>query len=241
MAPKLDAVRCAVLRCPIDLAIRFSEDHLGGRGLWALVGDEMVKFHEELRSQPLPAYINELVATITPPEGVKYVQRRMLFNRMFHGMRDLSASMGMKSLRMTMMRGGGEEATLSENISRIGISCVVAHAFHAWVLVSPSVTPRSLIRNPVANMRCACKASQNPPRSLISYRFCILDTRVRTYPEKFGAEAPEQPQNTARVRNGGFFASALAVAAGAKQAGGNRTAAEHLINRTVSTQLLRHC
>ena len=42
-----------------------------GRGLWALVGDEMVKFREELRSQPLPASINELVATITPPEGVK--------------------------------------------------------------------------------------------------------------------------------------------------------------------------
>ena len=43
-----------------------------GRGLWALVGDEMVKFREELRSQPLPASINELVATITPPEGVKH-------------------------------------------------------------------------------------------------------------------------------------------------------------------------
>ena len=63
-------------------------------------------------------------------------------------------------------------------VSRIVISCVVAHAFHAWVLVSPSVTTRSLIRNPVANMRCACKAFQNPPRSLISYRSCISYTRV---------------------------------------------------------------
>ena len=91
----------------VIVAFDGSEDHLVGRGWWALVGDEMVKFREGLRSQPLPASIKELVATITPPEGVKYVQRRMLFNRMFHGMRDLSASMGMKRLRMTMMRGGG--------------------------------------------------------------------------------------------------------------------------------------
>ena len=41
-----------------------------GRGLGALVGDEMVKFREELRSQLLPASMNELVATITPSEGV---------------------------------------------------------------------------------------------------------------------------------------------------------------------------
>ena len=47
-------------------------------------------------------------------------------------------------------------------VSRIAISCVVAHALHAWLLVSPSVTTRSLITNPVANMRCACKASENP-------------------------------------------------------------------------------
>ena len=63
-------------------------------------------------------------------------------------------------------------------VSRIVVSCVAAHAFHAWVLVSPSVTTRSLIRNPVANVRCACKASQNPPRSLISYRSCICYFRV---------------------------------------------------------------
>ena len=63
-------------------------------------------------------------------------------------------------------------------VSRIVVSCVVAHAFHAWVLVSPSVTTRCLIRNPVANIRCACKASQNPPRSLIGYRSCIWHTRV---------------------------------------------------------------
>ena len=80
-------------------------------------------------------------------------------------------------------------------VSRIVISCVVAHALHAWLLVSPSVTTRSLvknsvanmrctvttrslIRNPVANMRCACKASENPPRSLISHRSCIWYTRV---------------------------------------------------------------
>ena len=37
---------------------------------------------------------------------------------------------------------------------------------------------RSLIRNPVANMRCACKASENPPRSLIRDQSSIVDTRV---------------------------------------------------------------
>ena len=47
----------------------------------------------------------------------------------------------------------------------------------------------------------------------------------KAYPEKFGAEAPEQPQNTARVKKVGFSPSALARAAGAKQAGRNRTAA----------------
>ena len=40
------------------------------------------------------------------------------------------------------------------------------------------MTPRSLIRNPVANMRCECKASENPPRSLIRDRSSIMDTRV---------------------------------------------------------------
>ena len=63
-------------------------------------------------------------------------------------------------------------------VSRIVISCVVAHALHAWLLVSPSVTTRSLITNPVNNMRCACKASENPPRSLIRDRSSIVDTRV---------------------------------------------------------------
>ena len=55
----------------MTVAFDGSEDHLVGRGLWALVGNEMVQFREELRSQPLPASINELVAAITPPEGVK--------------------------------------------------------------------------------------------------------------------------------------------------------------------------
>ena len=96
---------------------------------------------------------------------------------------------------------GGEGELPGENsaevnvVSQIVISCVVAHALHAWLLVSPSVTTRSLITNPVANMRClvatrslirnpvaimrcACKASENPPRSLIRDRFCIVDTRV---------------------------------------------------------------
>ena len=45
----------------------------------------------------------------------------------------------------------------------------------------------------------------------------------KAYPEKFGAEAPEQPQNTARVKKVGLSPSALAPAASAKQAG--RTAA----------------
>ena len=38
----------------------------------------------------------------------------------------------------------------------------------------------------------------------------------KAYPEKFGAEAPEQPQNTARVKKVGFSPSALAPVAGAK-------------------------
>ena len=80
-------------------------------------------------------------------------------------------------------------------VLRIVISCVVAHALHAWLLVSPSMTTRSLITNrvanmrclmatrslitnPLANMRCACKASEHPPRSLIRDRSSIADTRV---------------------------------------------------------------
>ena len=63
----------------------------------------------------------------------------------------------------------------------------------------------------------------------------------KAYPEKFGAEAPEQPQNTARVKKVGFSPSALALAAGAKQAGRNRTAAEQLADDCITAQVLRHC
>ena len=55
----------------MTVAFDGSEDHLVGRGLWALVGDEMVQFREELRLQPLPASIGELVATTTPLQGMK--------------------------------------------------------------------------------------------------------------------------------------------------------------------------
>ena len=52
------------------------------------------------------------------------------------------------------------------------------------------MTPRSLIRNPVANMRCECKASENPPRSLIRDRSSIMDTRVGGYPKSGGRKNP---------------------------------------------------
>ena len=51
--------------------------------------------------------------------------------------------------------------------------------------------------------------------------------RIRAYPEKIGAEAPEQPQNSRQSQKRGIFLCALALAAGAKQTGGNRTAAGH--------------
>ena len=63
--------------------------------------------------------------------------------------------------------------------------------------------------------------------------------RIRAYPEKIGAEAPEQPQNSRQSQKRGIFLSALALAAGAKQAGGHRTAAGHLRTRRITTQLLR--
>ena len=40
------------------------------------------------------------------------------------------------------------------------------------------MTTRSLIRNPVAIMRCAGKGSENRPRYLISHRSCIWYTTV---------------------------------------------------------------
>ena len=46
--------------------------------------------------------------------------------------------------------------------------------------------------------------------------------RIRAYPEKIGAEAPEQPQNSRQSQKRGIFLSALALAAGAKQAGGGK-------------------
>ena len=63
----------------------------------------------------------------------------------------------------------------------------------------------------------------------------------KAYPEKFGAEAPEQPQNTARVKKVGFSPSALAPAAGAKHASRNRTAAGYLAVHRITAQALRHC
>ena len=63
--------------------------------------------------------------------------------------------------------------------------------------------------------------------------------RIRAYPEKIGAEAPEQPQNSRQSQKRRIFLSALALAAGAKQAGGNRTAAGHLGDHRITTQLLR--
>ena len=90
------------------------EDHLVGRGLWALDGDEMVPFREELRSQPLPASISELVAGITPPEGVKCpwpdVQPEVPWDEGFeciHGDEELENE--------DDVGGGVEEATLSHN------------------------------------------------------------------------------------------------------------------------------
>ena len=47
--------------------------------------------------------------------------------------------------------------------------------------------------------------------------------RIRAYPEKIGAEAPEQPQNSRQSQKRGIFLSALALAASAKKTGGNRT------------------
>ena len=41
--------------------------------------------------------------------------------------------------------------------------------------------------------------------------------RIRAYPEKIGAEAPEQPQNSRQSQKRGIFLSALALAAGAKR------------------------
>ena len=63
----------------------------------------------------------------------------------------------------------------------------------------------------------------------------------KAYPEKFGAEAPEQPQNTARVKKVGFSPSALAPAAGAKHGGRNQTAAGQLAEYRITAQALRHC
>ena len=64
--------------------------------------------------------------------------------------------------------------------------------------------------------------------------------RIRAYPEKIGAEAPEQPQNSRQSEKRGIFLSALALAAGAKQAGGGyRTTAGRLRDRRITTQLLR--
>ena len=63
--------------------------------------------------------------------------------------------------------------------------------------------------------------------------------RIRAYPEKIGAEAPEQPQNSRQSQKLGIFLSALALAAGAKQAGGDRAAAGHLRNRRITTELLQ--
>ena len=63
--------------------------------------------------------------------------------------------------------------------------------------------------------------------------------RIRAYPEKIGAEAPEQPQNSRQSQKRGIFLSALALAAGAKQAGRDRTAAGRLRHRRITTQLLQ--
>ena len=63
----------------------------------------------------------------------------------------------------------------------------------------------------------------------------------KAYPEKFGAEAPEQPQNTARVKKVGFFPSAPAPAAGAKHGGRNQTAAGQLAEYRITAQALVHC
>ena len=60
--------------------------------------------------------------------------------------------------------------------------------------------------------------------------------RIRAYPEKIGAEAPEQPQNSRQSQKRGIFLSALALAAGAKQAGWDRTTAGHLGDRRITTQ-----
>ena len=64
--------------------------------------------------------------------------------------------------------------------------------------------------------------------------------RIRAYPEKIGAEAPEQPQNSRQSQKRGIFLSALALAAGAKQASRDRTAAGNLRDRCIATQLLQH-
>ena len=97
----------------MTIAFDGSEDHLVGRGLWALVGNEMVQFREELRSQPLPASINELVAAITPPEGVKCpwadAQPDVPWDEGFECIH------GDEERENEDDEGGGEEATLSEN------------------------------------------------------------------------------------------------------------------------------
>lgn len=57
----------------IMLTIKFdgSEDHLSNRRLWDLVGDEMVKFREDLLRSPPKPTLKELRKCMIPPKGVK--------------------------------------------------------------------------------------------------------------------------------------------------------------------------
>ena len=64
---------------------------------------------------------------------------------------------------------------------------------------------------------------------------------LRAYPEKIGAEAPEQPQNSRQSQKRGIFLSALALAAGGWRKTGrrDRTAAGRLRHHRITTQLLQ--
>ena len=93
--------------------------------------------------------------------------------------------------------------------------------------------------------RCECARLSGYSMCLI----CVCGTqvlsgetrflRIRAYPEKIGAEAPEQPQNSRQSQKRGIFLSALALVAGAKQASGDRTANGHSRDYCITTELLQ--